>query len=78
MSRNKVMSVPLEPGPAFKAGTPRLLFETRYDGIGSFEVSPDGKRFLFIKIGDPETAAGQQQLHFVVEWFDEVRRRVAA
>ncbi len=40
--------------------------------------SPDGKRFLFIKAAGPETAAGEQQLHFVVEWFEEVRRRVAA
>jgi len=71
------MSVRLEPGPAFKAGTPRLLFEGRY-APSNFEVSPDGKRFLFIKTAGPETAAGQQQLHFVVEWFEEVRRRVAA
>jgi len=75
---NKLMSVPIEPGPAFKAGTPRLLFETRYGGFPTFEVSPDAKRFLFINTAAPETAAGQQQLHFVVEWFEEVRRRVAA
>ncbi len=83
MSGNKVMSVPLEPGGApsgpFKFGTPRLLFESRH-GAGPFnlEVSADGKRFLFIKTGEPDSAAGQQQLHFVVEWFEEVRRRVAA
>jgi len=74
----KLMSAPIEKGPAFRAGTPRALFDlpprTQYD------VSPDGKRFLIIKsAAAPEApSGGQPQFQFVLEWFDEVRRRVQA
>jgi serine/threonine-protein kinase len=81
--QGKLMSAPIEKGPAFRAGTPRALFEARGYGLGAgggdYDVSPDGKRFLFIKSAAPETASGgQQQFQFVLEWFDEVRRRVEA
>jgi len=89
LSGQKVLSASIEPGRApsgpFRAGTPRLLFEGRF-AIGNrvasaYDVSPDGKRSLKIKYGGPEAASGagsdkDQQLHFVLEWFEEVRRRV--
>ena len=56
------------------------MFEGRYligNITSPYDVSPDGKRFLMVKRGGPEAASGQdQQLHFVLEWFEEVRRRV--
>jgi serine/threonine-protein kinase len=77
---DKVMSVAIEPGATFRAGTPRVLFEGRYEmtfpsGTG-YDVSPDGKRFIMIKRLESEGASAQ--IHFVLDWFDEVRRRVRA
>jgi serine/threonine-protein kinase len=75
---DKVMAVEIEPGPAFRARTPKVLFEGRYLTLnGSWDVSADGKRFLMLKsAGEQETASGQVQVVF--EWFEEIRRRVRA
>jgi Tol biopolymer transport system component/predicted Ser/Thr protein kinase len=77
---DKVMSAAIEPGPTFRAGTPRMLFEGRYaityPSGGGYDVSPDGQRFLMIKSVQPEAAS--TQMHFVLEWFEEVRRRMQA
>ncbi len=84
---DKMMVVDVQTTPAFRAGAPKLLFEGRYfEGRGGFgtpggysanyDVSPDGKRFLMLK---PETQnAGSGQLHVVVNWFEELRRRAPA
>ncbi|MEQ1909187.1 MAG: hypothetical protein ABMA15_10215 [Vicinamibacterales bacterium] len=46
-------SVAIQTAPTFIAGTPTTLFATRYvTGAGSarsYDVSPDGQRFLMIK-----------------------------
>ncbi len=54
-----LMSVAIEPGPTWKAGTPTRLFEGNYFVLGGFgfrhyDVSPDGQRFLMIKEIDRE------------------------
>jgi len=83
---DKMMAVDVQTTPAFGAGAPKVLFEGRYfDGrsvetgaySASYDVSPDGKRFLMLK---PPAAqnAGPGQLHVVVNWFEELRRRVPA
>jgi Tol biopolymer transport system component len=70
---DKMMAVDVQTTPAFRVGAPRLLFELHY-GAG-YDVSPDGKRFLMLK---PPAAqnVGPAQLHIVVNWFEELRRRV--
>jgi len=79
---DKMMAVEIEPGGApsgpFRSGTPKLLFSYASPSVsGAFDVSPDGKRFLMIKPGaGPE--AGPPQVQFVLEWFEEIRRRVRA
>ena len=68
---NKMMAVDVAAGAAFRAGAPKVLFEHP----GDFDVAPDG-RFLMIK-----PAAQQVQtveLRVVVNWFEELRRRVPA
>ena len=83
---DKMMAVDIQTTPAFRAGAPKLLFEGHYfEGRAfsmdqysvSYDVAPDGKRFLMLK-----PAAGQNaqsgQLHVVVNWFEELRRRVPA
>jgi hypothetical protein len=40
-----------------------------------YDVAPDGRRFLMLKAATaPEGASGE--LHVVVNWFEELRRRV--
>jgi len=58
-------------GSSFAAGRPRLLFEGRYQG---FDVSPDGQRFLMIQ--PVEREGGVSQIQVVLNWFEELKRRV--
>ncbi len=49
-----LMVVPVQTGPGFTAGSPQVLFAGQYFGnVGqgerSYDVSPDGQRFLFLK-----------------------------
>ena len=74
------MVVAIEPGPAFRAGTPKELFTyMSFGGLsGSYDVSADGKRFLMITSGAAEQGAATPDVHFVLEWFEDIRRRVRA
>jgi serine/threonine-protein kinase len=77
----KIMVVAVEPGPAFRPGTPKELFTYASfvaAGSGGYDVSADGKRFLMIASGAGEQASAAPEIHFVLEWFEEVRRRVRA
>jgi len=74
------MTVDIQTNPAFRAGTPQLLFERHYldpgfDYSATYDVAPDGKRFLMLKPAAAQNA-GPGQLHVVVNWFEELRRRV--
>jgi predicted Ser/Thr protein kinase len=72
---DKMMAVDVQTSPVFRAGTPKVLFQGNY---GSFyDVAPDGKRFLMIK--PPAAAqAPTAQVTVVLNWFEELRRRVPA
>jgi hypothetical protein len=39
-------------------------------------LAPDGKRFAVFPLADPSSAAASAQATFVVNFFDELRRRV--
>jgi serine/threonine-protein kinase len=73
----QLVSVPVQAmGASFVAGTPQPLFEGSYfrgPGGRSFDVSPDGKRFLMIR---PESnkALPSPQIVVVLNWFNELRR----
>jgi len=64
--------------PAF--GSPRVLFEARYPvsttGVSGYDVFPDGRRFLRPQQLEPEQAA--TQVNVVINWFEDVKRRVPA
>jgi len=66
--------------PTFGAGRPRMLFEGPYGRWGvdtgsSYDVSPDGMHFLMI---NPDPAeSGPAHVKVVLNWFEEVKRRVA-
>jgi Tol biopolymer transport system component len=68
-----VMTVDVELGAAFRASKPRVLFEGRYQP--GYDVAPDGERFLMVK-PPAETAARPDKVHIVVNWNEELRRRV--
>ena len=65
-------------GSTFSAGEPVKLRDTAYWGQGAFDVSPDGQRFLFIKEGAPAAASTPLSFVVVLNWFEELKARVAA
>jgi hypothetical protein len=67
----KMMAVDMETGAAFRAGTPRMLFEKV---SSDYDVAPDGRRFIVLK--PAATAADTSELHVILNWFDDLRRRV--
>jgi eukaryotic-like serine/threonine-protein kinase len=77
-----VMSAAVEGGSAFRAGNPTRLFEGRYE-IGAaqsgrtYDISPDGQRFLMIKVdaGSDETAT-PPSIVVVQNWHEELKRLV--
>jgi len=83
-----VMSVPVHRGPTWTAGVPTKLFEGQYyRGSGNnlstlgrtYDVSPDGKRFLMIKPGGAADQTAPAPIIVVVQhWFDELKRLVPA
>jgi serine/threonine-protein kinase len=76
----KMMVVDITTQPGFRAGTPRMLFERsgyRNDMVrADFDVSPDGQRFLVLKAKEQPQAAAATQIHVVLNWFEELKRRV--
>ena len=76
-----MMVVPVETEPTFRAGDPEVLFQQRYfDFLASrtYDVFPDGQRFLMIKEG-PATDDGSvplAQITVVLNWFEELKRLV--
>ena len=75
-----LMRVPVEAsGPTWRAGTPVRLFDGRYVTVGSigrtYDVSPDGQRFLMIKAAGADATAAPPSL-IVVQHFDQELRRL--
>ena len=78
--RDAVMSVAVEGGSTFGAGNPTRLFEARYSlpVFGrTYDVSPDGRRFLMTKVsGGTDQTAAPSQLIVVQNWTEELKRLV--
>ena len=75
---DKMMAVPIRDQSGFTFGTPRILFEGRYETgrrVPGYDISPDGQRFLMVKTPDE---SAPRQINVIVNWFEELRRRVAA
>jgi hypothetical protein len=75
----KLMVVTIEKESFFSVGRPRLLFAGAHDpremnpfGSPNYDVSPDG-RFLIIK---PEPSAPSTHINFVINWFEELQKRI--
>jgi serine/threonine-protein kinase len=81
-----LMTVPVTAGDgAWRAGTPTIVVKGSYyvGGVGGlnrqYDVTPDGRRFLMIKVGGGgDDAAGGQNLIVVQPWQEALRARVPA
>ena len=76
----RMMAVDVELGATLSAGSPRVLFEWPYEQplpSRTFDMSPDGQRFLMIQ---GEEAAGSAEAStevvLVQNWFEELKRLV--
>jgi serine/threonine-protein kinase len=77
-----LMRVGVRPGPTWAATAPTKLFEGRYGASPNqsgrtYDIAPDGKRFLMIKAGgtgDPTTVP--TSLVVVQNWREELKRLV--
>jgi serine/threonine-protein kinase len=86
-SGDKMMVVPVSTQPTFMAGKPRLLWEGHYShGMSSscgppgptssnYDVTTDGQRFFMIK--DPDQDAASTQIIVVLNWAEELKRKLA-
>ncbi len=76
-----MMSVPVQTEPMFVARQPRRLFEGPYirepiSAHPTYDVSPDGQRFLMVKTVVPGVVA--RRLQIVFGWLEDVKRQVPA
>jgi eukaryotic-like serine/threonine-protein kinase len=77
-SGDKMMAVDITTQAGFAAGKPRMLFEGGYEPAPvpnfNYDVSLDGQRFLMLK--PSESAQAPTQINVVLNWFEELKRRV--
>jgi serine/threonine-protein kinase len=74
---HQMMAAPISTEGTFVHGKPILLFEGRFDkpfDRPNFDVTPDDKGFIMVKMMEPEASA--TQLNLVIDWFAELERRV--
>ncbi|MCI0698129.1 protein kinase [candidate division KSB1 bacterium] len=71
----KWMAVRYSTDPKFSFELPKLIFEGDYLNVWgrSYDVSPDGQRFLLLK--SSEEPSRQTQLNVVTNWFEELKRK---
>jgi eukaryotic-like serine/threonine-protein kinase len=78
----RMMAVDVTPGQAFAAGRPRVQWEamrTRYPGgTGgrTYDVAPDGRRFLMIQQRDSAPQPPVTHVVLVQNWLEELKRLV--
>ena len=81
---NQMLVVAIQTSPAFHAGPPEVLFGAPQASLSSwrisesilqYDVSPDGKRFLMVK-PPPSPQTATDQVNILLNWFEELRRRV--
>ena len=77
---NKMMSVEIATKPSFSLGTPKVLFEWRYESLPgistpNYDVSPDGQRFLMLKAAQQDVSA--REIDVVLNWFEELKLKAS-
>ncbi len=83
VDHRKMMAVRITiDGSRLRAGNPVELFKGSYIGsspIRSYDVSPDGQRFLMIRSDDKKDRARLEEFYgnevrIVLNWFEELKR----
>ena len=84
--KGDMWATPVELHPTFAPGPAKRLFANRnYSGGGrlmsarTYDLSPDGQRFLMIKVqptSADEAESGIPTLVVVLNWFEELKRLV--
>jgi serine/threonine-protein kinase len=73
-----MMIVQMLEGPGGTLSMPKPLFRTQYEATRTvrrnYDLSPDGKRFLFTKRVDGSQV--NNQINVVLNWLDELKQRV--
>jgi len=76
---DKMMAADVTTQPSFSAGKPRMLFEEQFEPapatFPNYDVSPDGQRFLMLKLVEQAEAA-PTQINVVLNWFEELKQKV--
>jgi hypothetical protein len=81
----EVIRVPIAIKPTFKAGRPETLFrgdfvQSRANDGHTWDISPDGKRFLMMKWGataeDKTTNRTTPKINVILNWYEELKERV--
>ena len=76
----RIMSVPIQPGAGFVAGNPQLVVNGPYiapNAGRTYDVSPNGDRFLMIKdAASSDKTSAPPSIIVVQGWFEELKRRV--
>jgi len=78
-NEDKMLVVPVQTEPTFRAEPPNLLFQGSYDNrrnppvISNYDVTPDGQRFLMVRSAGRSTPG---QINVVLNWFEELKRLV--
>jgi hypothetical protein len=81
ISRGLAMSVPIETVPAFRAGTPAVMFSLPPFYSSSlrtrrqWDMAPAGERFVIVRPGDV-AASEQSRMIVVLNWYEELKRLV--
>lgn len=69
-------------GDSFTSGKPRLLSDKQLQsisGVLNYDVAPDGKRLAVLPVQDaPAGDTGNARVTFLLNFFDELRRKVPA
>lgn len=77
---DQLLAVPIRTAPDLWAGTPKVVLEGRYKILGTedhprtYDVSADGKRFLFVK-SKPTGRPAVRELQVITNWQSLLRER---
>lgn len=77
-----LMTMPIQTTPGFSAGRPTKLFDAKYPStmnMRSYDVSPDGRRFLMIKDmpgTTQQTNTTPASIVVVLHWVEELKARL--
>ena len=84
LSWTSAMAVAVETKSAFSFATPKALFRNTNIGFSflgaSWDIHPDGKRFLMMKplasTGAAPATAAPRKINIVLNWFEELKQKV--